>query len=88
MQQKRFETFEIGPSNTNIAASEAVKANVALAALAAQGAYAVAQTAVPSGFWSAVETFGLEVCAKTVTVENLLEKLTTMGDSIRSVANS
>lgn len=88
MQQKRFETFEIGPSNTNIAASEAVKANVALAALAAQGAYAVAQTAVPSGFWSAVETFGLEVCAKTVTVENLSEKLKTMGDSIRSVANS
>ena len=88
MQQKRFETFEIGPSNTNIAASEAVKANVALAALAAHGAYAVAQTAVPSGFWSAVETFGLEVCAKTVTVENLSEKLKTMGDSIRSVANS
>ena len=88
MQQKRFETFEIGPSNTKVASSEAVQANVALAALAAQGAYAVAQTAVPNGFWGAVETFGKEVCAKTVTLENLQAKLTTMGNSIRSVANS
>lgn len=87
MQQKRYDDMQIGPSNTKVAASDAVKANIALAALADQAQYATAQIAVPGGFWSAVEAFGQEVVAKTVTTENLAEKLKTMADLIRASEN-
>lgn len=40
-QAIRFEKREIGPSNNNVAASDAVAANVAIAALAEQSAYGV-----------------------------------------------
>ncbi|MGN1234655.1 MAG: extracellular solute-binding protein [Christensenellaceae bacterium] len=83
MQMKRFETFGTGPSNTVVAQSDAVKADLALAALAAQGAHAVAQTAVPSNYWSAVESFGREVCQGMVNNENLATKLTQMAELIR-----
>lgn len=84
MQQKRFEDMQIGPSNTNVAASAAVQANIALAALAEQAEYATAQVAVPGGFWTAVEAFGQEVVAGTVNLSNLAEKLKTMADVIRA----
>lgn len=87
MQQKRYDDMQIGPSNTKVAASDAVKANIALAALADQAQYATAQIAVPGGFWTAVEAFGQEVVAKTVTTENLAEKLKTMADLIRASEN-
>ena len=79
--------MQIGPSNTKVAASDAVKANIALAALADQAQYATAQIAVPGGFWTAVEAFGQEVVAKTVTPENLAEKLKTLADLIRASEN-
>lgn len=84
MQTKRFEDMQIGPSNIKVAASEAVQANIALAALAQQAEFATAQVAVPGGFWAAVESFGQEVVAKTVTLENLLAKLKVMADAIRA----
>ncbi len=84
-QAYRYEKASVGPTNINVANSDAVKANVALAALAAQGKYAVAQTSVPSNYWSAVEAFGTEVVAKTVTTENLQEKLTTMCNLIKTI---
>lgn len=84
MQQKRFDSMQIGPSNVNVAASEGVQANIALAALAQQAEYATTQRAVPGGFWTAVESFGQEVVAKAVTTANLQEKLTTMADLIRA----
>ena len=87
MQQKRYDDMQIGPSNTKVAASDAVKANIALAALADQAQYATAQIAVPGGFWSAVEAFGQEVVAKTVTTANLAEKLKTMVDLSRASEN-
>lgn len=87
MQQKRYDDMQIGPSNTKVAASDAVKANIALAALADQAQYATAQIAVPGGFWTAVEAFGQEVVAKKVTTENLAEKLKTMADLIRASEN-
>lgn len=87
MQQKRYDDMQIGPSNTKVAASDAVKANIALAALADQAQYATAQIAVPGGFWTAVEAFGQEVVAKTVTTANLAEKLKTMADLIRASEN-
>ncbi len=56
-QAKTFEVRGLGPSNKNVAATEAVQANPAVAALAAQNQWATVQT-VGNNFWSATETFG------------------------------
>jgi len=84
-QSYRYQEAGVGPTNTNVAKSDAVKSNIALAALAQQGAYAVAQTSVPGNYWSAVESFGKEVVAKTVTTDNLQAKLKTMCDLIKTI---
>ena len=84
-QAYRYEQKGVGPTNKAVAASSQVKSNVALAALAAQSEFAVAQASVPSNYWSAVASFGEEVVAKTVTLDNLQEKLTTMCNLIKTV---
>lgn len=56
-QQLRFEMREIGPSNSNVAASEEVQANIALAALAEQSQYGVSQKYVLGNFWTPSEAF-------------------------------
>ena len=85
MQLKRFEDVAAGPSNVNAAKSEKVQANVALAALSAQGQFAVAQTAVPTNFFNAVEAFGVELTAGKVTASNLSEKLAVMTADIKTI---
>ena len=61
MQQLRFENHKIGPSNNNVAASEAVQSNPALAALSEQSKFAVPQTAVPENFWEPLKGFSVAV---------------------------
>ncbi len=61
-QTIRFEKREIGPSNLNAAASDAVKSNIAISALAEQSAYGVVQL-VGGNFWDPTATFG-EMIAK------------------------
>lgn len=61
-QQQRFDEREIGPSNKNVLDSDAVKENVALAALAEQNEYGVVQFA-GQNFWDPAATFG-EIVAK------------------------
>lgn len=56
-QALRFELRAEGPSNLNVAASEAVQAAPAIAALAAQAAYATPQR-VGDKYWSPSETLG------------------------------
>ncbi len=56
-QKIRFETREIGPSNINAAASDAVAANTAIAALSEQSAYGVVQL-VGGKYWDPTATFG------------------------------
>ncbi|MBQ8821445.1 MAG: extracellular solute-binding protein, partial [Lachnospiraceae bacterium] len=56
-QQIRFDTREIGPSNVNVAASDAVAANTAIAALSEQSAYGVVQV-VGGKYWDPTATFG------------------------------
>lgn len=56
-QQIRFDTREIGPSNINVAASDAVTANTAIAALSEQSAYGVVQF-VGGKYWDPTATFG------------------------------
>ena len=61
-QLRRFEALGYGPSNVNVAASEAVASEPALAALAAQSAYAISQH-VLGGYWTPAEAFGAELVA-------------------------
>jgi arabinogalactan oligomer/maltooligosaccharide transport system substrate-binding protein len=56
-QQERFDVREIGPTNLNVADSDEVGANVAIAALAQQSAYGVVQS-VGGKFWDPTATMG------------------------------
>ena len=56
-QAIRFAEREIGPSNINVAGSDDVAANTAIAALAEQSAYGVVQE-VGDKFWNPSATFG------------------------------
>jgi arabinogalactan oligomer/maltooligosaccharide transport system substrate-binding protein len=56
-QIARFETRGLGPANANAAASDAVQASPAIAALAAQAEYAVPQR-VGANYWSPANTLG------------------------------
>lgn len=61
-QRIRFEEREIGPSNSIVAASDAVAENIAISALAEQSAYGVVQ-AVGGNYWDPTATLG-EMIAK------------------------
>lgn len=88
MQAYRFAEKAVGPTNNNVAVSAAVKENIALAALAEQSKYAVAQASVPSNYWTAVEAFGVEVVAGTVTEDNVQAKLDQMVALIKTISAS
>lgn len=87
-QKLRFKELEIGPTNKNVAMSEEVKANIALAALNLQNQYAKVQQSVPTNYWNAVEAFGVGVCKGEVNSSNLQEKLNQMVDLIKSINNN
>jgi len=76
-QLKRFTTRSLGPSNIKASADPAVKANIALAALAAQSPFAVSQNDVLGSYWAPAEAFGLAMETKdyTKTVQQLLDAL-------------
>ena len=57
-QKTRFEVREYGPSNKNVAESDAVKANIALSALALQNQFAVPQNDVLGNYWTPAGAFG------------------------------
>lgn len=64
-----FEEREVGPSNLNAAASEAVAANVAIAALAEQNAYGVVQL-VGGKYWDPTATFGEMIAQQQLDVND------------------
>ncbi|MEA5013366.1 MAG: extracellular solute-binding protein [Candidatus Limiplasma sp.] len=76
-QLKRFEMREAGPSNVNAAASEAVKTNVPLAALALQGQFATSQKDVLGNYWTPAEAFGAAMEAKdySMPLQEMLDVL-------------
>ena len=78
-QVKRFEARGYGPSNTKAAASEAVQANVALAALSLQSQYAVSQNDVLGQYWAPAEAFGTTMEAKdySTPMQELLDTMVT-----------
>ncbi len=73
----RFTTRQMGPANIKAASSDAVKANAALAALAAQNVFAVSQKEVLQSYWGPAEAFGTEMEAKNYakTVKAMLDEM-------------
>lgn len=63
-QARRFELLGYGPSNINVANSEAVASDPALKALAEQSKYAISQH-VNGAYWTPAEAFGAELEAHT-----------------------
>ena len=59
-QNERFESFEWGPSNKNAQASKKVQANISLAALAKQNAYATPQGQIGGAWWDIAKVLGAD----------------------------
>ena len=75
-QIKRFEMRKLGPSNIKAAESDAVKADVALNALAMQSAFAKSQKDVLGSYWGPAEAFGTEMENKsTADMKTLLDTM-------------
>ena len=74
-QSERFAAFEWGPSNKNAQASEAVQANVSLAALAKQGEYGQPQGQIHGSWWDIAKVLGADAKAAT-SEEDLKTALT------------
>lgn len=68
-QQKFFDQRESGPTNINIIDSDAVKANVAIAALAEQSAYSKTQL-VGGKYWDPAQTFGELIAQGTLSADD------------------
>lgn len=83
-QAIRFAQREIGPSNSNVAASDAVAANIAIAALAEQSAYGVVQS-VGGNYWDPTQTFGEMIAQGQLAVDDeaaIQEALDTMVEGV------
>ncbi len=73
-QIKRFDARGLGPSNINAAASDAVQANPAIAALAAQAEFATPQR-VGANYWAPAQTLGFTLAAGNPDGTDLQELL-------------
>ncbi len=68
-QKIRFEKREIGPSNLKAQDSDAVKSNIAIAALAEQSAYGVVQS-VGDFYWEPTKAFGQNIATGAVAADD------------------
>lgn len=80
-QTARFEARGLGPANINAAGSDAVSQNPAIAALAAQAAYATPQR-VGGNFWTPAETLGQILASGNPDGTDLQELLDTTVEGI------
>jgi len=62
-QKQRFESFEWGPSNKAAQSSDAVQANISLAALAKQGEYGIPQGQIHGSWWDIAKVLGADAKA-------------------------
>ncbi len=62
-QNQRFASFEWGPSNKAAQASDAVQANISLAALAKQGEYGIPQGQIHGSWWDIAKVLGADAKA-------------------------
>ena len=78
VQQARYDAVKWGPSNLTAQASDAVKADVALSALAAQLNFCIGQGQYPGEYWSLATALGDDIMADkldNLTDEQLMEIL-------------
>ena len=80
-QTARYEARGLGPANLAAASSDAVQSNPAIAALAAQAAYATPQR-VGGNFWSPAETLGQILASGNPDGTDLQELLDTTVEGI------
>ena len=85
-QKLRFEARSIAPTNLKLSVDADVLANPAVAALSYQSSFSTLQSSIPQmgKYWTPAEAFGTELINKTVTTDNLQEKLDEMVNSILS----
>ena len=84
VQEKRFDTFGIAPTNKEVFALEKVTSSAAIKAIGDQAKYAVPQTAVPGNIWSAPQTFTQGIIDGTITLDNMAAALETLNASIEA----
>jgi arabinogalactan oligomer/maltooligosaccharide transport system substrate-binding protein len=82
-QAIRFKERAMGPSNTKVASSDEVKANLPLAALAEQSKYATSQKDVSGSYWAPAEAFGTAMEAKDYS-KSVKEQLDAMVAQIQA----
>lgn len=83
-QLARFSNFGWGPSNKKAQASDAVKADPTLAALAAQNAYAIPQGEIHGSWWDIAKTYASSAKAAT-TDQQLKDALKAYEDAIEGL---
>ena len=87
VQQARYEAVGFGPSNLAAQQSEAVKADVALSALASQLQYCIGQGQYPGDYWTLAGAMGDSVMADeydNMTDEQLMEVLTNFQETCKT----
>lgn len=82
-QIARYEARGLGPANLEAAASDAVQSDPAIAALAAQAAYATPQR-VGGNYWSAAQTLGQILASGNPEGKDLQEMLDTAVEGINA----
>ena len=83
-QMERFNQFGWGPSNLNAQANDAVKADAALSALAAQSAYATPQGNIHGSWWDISKVYAVAAKA-AITDAELQAALQAYQDSINGL---
>ena len=83
-QLQRYEEYQWGPSNKAAQASEAVQANVSLAALALQGNYGRPQGQIEGSWWDIAKVLGADAKAAK-TNEDLQKSLDTYTATINAI---
>ncbi len=85
-QATRFGQRQLAPTNKNVAASDEVSKNVAIAASAAQDAYGVVQ-AVSAKYWDPTKTFGEMIAQGSLSATDekaIQDALDTMVEGVKS----
>ena len=83
-QLQRFNAFEWGPSNIKAQQSDAVQANISLAAFAKQAAYGQPQGQIHGSWWDIAKVLGADAKAAT-SVEALSAALVAYENAIKAV---
>ena len=93
-QKARFESYNWGPSNNNVAASPAVKSDPTLSALAAQNAYAKPQGQIHGSWWDIAKLIATNAKEQPETAEGrqavldayqeAMNALFTMSDEVKN----